>query len=134
MYGVLLVCYWTLAISDDQFAHAGTHCNPVLQDNRPLSQAPIKIRKAHSVTGNNFCVSEAPAQELPKSATTTQTDPSEAPDTAADKPSSHLVGLVTSAAKAAAGAQKQRCSEYDCSHSCSARRASASRPHDDHEQ
>ena len=118
----LLVCYWTLAISDDKFAHAGTHCNPVLQDNRPLSQAPIKIRKAHSATGNNFCVSEAPAQELPKSATT-QTDPSEAPDTAADKPSSHLVGLVTSAANTL-GAQEQRCREYDYSHSCSARRAS----------
>ena len=54
-----------------KFAHAGTHCNPVLQDNRPLSQAPIKIRKAHSVTGNNFCVSEAPARKLHKSATPT---------------------------------------------------------------
>ena len=67
----LLVCYWTLAISDDTFAHAGTHCNPVLQDNRPLSQAPIKIRKAHSVTGANLSVSEAPAQKLHKSATPT---------------------------------------------------------------
>ena len=96
----------------------------MLQDNRPLSQAPIKIRKAHSVTGNNFCVSEAPAQELPKSATTL-TDLSEAPDIAADKASSHLVRPVASAAKAAVGAQKQKCREYDYSHSYSARKASA---------
>ena len=113
----LLVCY--MDASDELFARARSNRAAA----NPLSQPIKKTQRTHRVTGANFGVSEAPAQKLHKSAT--PTDPSEAPATAADKPSSHLVGPVTSAAKAAVGAQKQKCREYDCSHSCSARRASA---------
>ena len=90
----------------------------------------LKRRKEHTELLGCFGVSEAPAQKLHKSATLT--DLSNAA-TAADKPSSHLVGLVSSAAKAV-GAQKQRCREYDCRTVLGAQSLGVRHRHDDQEQ
>ena len=117
-FAEFLVCYVPLAMT--KFGtHRHVRTATPFQESHQRPQLLIKDAKLPVALGPAFCVSEAIAQ---KCATTERTDPSGTQRTAADRPSS-LPRPVTSATKAAVGAQKQKCREYDYSHSSSARKA-----------